>query len=80
MHNSCLGISPKYLMFRNAPDPTIIDLYGKSTLCTNFENFTIFSAIVLIDCTYSPDYTFSSLPVRYLDMLLSLVAAFSGML
>ena len=26
MHNSCLGISPKYLIFRNSPKP-IIDLY-----------------------------------------------------
>ena len=53
MHNSCLGISPKYLIFRNAPKP-VIDLYGISFLCNNFETFTIFSAIVLIDCTYLP--------------------------
>ena len=46
MHNSCLGISPKYLIFRNTPKP-IIDPYGISFLCTNFETFTIFSAIVL---------------------------------
>ena len=39
-----LGISPKYLIFRNAPD-FIIDLCGISFLCTNFETFTIFSAI-----------------------------------
>ena len=51
MHNSCLGISSKYLIFRNVPKP-IIDLYGISFLCANFETFTIFSAIVLIDCTY----------------------------
>ena len=55
MHNSCLGISPKYLIFQNAPKP-IIDLYGISFLCTNFETFTIFRAIVLIDCTYPPYY------------------------
>ena len=46
MHNSCLGISPKYLIFRNAPKP-IIDLCGISFLCANFETFTIFSAIAL---------------------------------
>ena len=40
MHNSCLGISPKYLIFRNAPKP-IIDLCGISFLCANFETFTI---------------------------------------
>ena len=40
MHNSCLAISPKYLIFRNAPK-CIIDLYGISFLCTNFETFTI---------------------------------------
>ena len=53
MHNSCLGISGKYLIFRNAPKP-IIDLFGISVLCANFETFTIFSAIVLKTCTYLP--------------------------
>ena len=53
-HNSCLGISLKYLIFRNAPKP-IVDLYNISFLCTNFETFIIFSAIVLIDCTYPLD-------------------------
>ena len=53
MHNSCLGISPKHFIFRNAPKP-IIDQNGISFLCTNFETFTIFIAIVLIDCTYPP--------------------------
>ena len=46
MQNSCLGISPKYLIFRNAPKP-VIDLCGISFLCANFETFTIFSEIVL---------------------------------
>ena len=46
MHNSCLGISPKYLIFRNAPKP-IIDLCGISFLCANFETFTTFCAVVL---------------------------------
>ena len=55
MHNSCLGISPKYLIFRNAPKP-IIDLCGISFLCANFETFTIFSAIVLKTCTHPPYY------------------------
>ena len=55
MHNSCLGISPKYLIFRNAPKP-IIDLCGISFLCANSETFTIFSAIVLKTCTYPPYY------------------------
>ena len=55
MHNSCLGISPKCLIFRSAPKP-IIDLYGINFLCTNFEIFTISSAIVLIDCIYPPYY------------------------
>ena len=50
MHNSCLGISPKYLIFRNAPKP-IIGLCGISFLCAKFEIFTIFSAIVLKTCT-----------------------------
>ena len=49
--NSCHGIFPKYLIFLNALNP-IFDLYGISFLCTNSETFTIFSAIVLIDCTY----------------------------
>ena len=47
MHNSCLGISPEYLIFRNAPKP-IIDLYGISFFCTNFETLTISCVIVLI--------------------------------
>ena len=55
MHNSCLGISPKYLIFRNAPKP-IIDLRGISFLCVNVETFTIFSAIVLKTCTYTRHY------------------------
>ena len=55
MHNSCLGISPKYLIFRNAPK-LIIDLCGISFLCADFETFTIFSAIVLKSCTYPPYY------------------------
>ena len=55
MHNSCLGISPKYLICRNAPKP-IIDLFGISFLRANFETFTIFSAIVLKTCTYPPYY------------------------
>ena len=55
MHtDSCLGISPKYLIFRNAPKP-IIDLCGISFLCANFETFTIFSAIALKTCTYPPN-------------------------
>ena len=45
--NSCLGISPKFLIFQNAPKP-IIDLCGISFLCANFETFTILSAIILI--------------------------------
>ena len=53
MHNSCLGIFPKYLIFGNAPKP-IIDLCGIIFLCANFETFTIFSAIVLKTCTYPP--------------------------
>ena len=44
MHNSCLGISPKYLIFRNAPKH-IIDLCGISFFCANFETFNNFSAI-----------------------------------
>ena len=55
MHNSCLGISPKHFIFRNAPKP-IVDQNGISFLSTNFETFTIFNAIVLIDCTYPPYY------------------------
>ena len=55
MHNSCLGISPKYLIFRNAPKP-INDLCSISFLCANFETFTIFSSIVLKTCTYPPYY------------------------
>ena len=59
MHNSCLGISPKYLTFRNAPKP-IIDLCGISFLCASFETFTIFSAIALKTCTYLPYYYVNS--------------------
>ena len=55
MHNSCLRISPKYLIFRNAPKP-VIDLYGISFLCANFETFTIFSAIVMKTCAYALYY------------------------
>ena len=54
MHNSCLGISPKYLIFRNAPKP-IIDPCGISFLYANFETFTIFRATVLKTCIY-PQY------------------------
>ena len=63
MHNSCLGISPKYLIFRNALKP-IIDLCGISFLCANFETFTILSAIVLKICTYPPYY---HIPFHYLN-------------
>ena len=59
MHSSCLGRPPKHLIFRNAPKP-IIDLYGISFLCTNFETFTIFSAVVLIDCPYPPYYLYKT--------------------
>ena len=55
MHNSCLGIPSKYLVFRNSPKP-IIDLYSVSFLSSNFETFTIFGAILLVDCTYIPYY------------------------
>ena len=55
MHNSCLGISPKYFILRNASKP-IIDLCGIGFLCANFETFTIFSASVLKTCTYPPYY------------------------
>ena len=55
MHNSCLGISPKYLIFWNAPKP-IIDLCGISFLCANFETVTIFSAVVWKTCTCPPYY------------------------
>ena len=65
MHNSCLGISPKYLIFQNAHKP-IIDLCGISFLCANFETFTIFSAIVLKTCPYPPYYlSHHSLAVAY---------------
>ena len=69
---SCLEISPKYLIFQNAPDP-IFDLYGINFLCTNSETFISFLTIVLIDCTYLLDYTVKQ---QYLSEAFSVALSF----
>ena len=68
----CLEISPKYLIFQNAPD-TIFDLYGINFLCTNSETFISFLTIVLIDCTYLLDYTVKQ---QYLSEAFSVALSF----
>ena len=42
---SYIGVRTKAENFRNVPEPNF-DLYVISFICTNFEAFTIFSAIL----------------------------------